>query len=190
VTAAGPVEPVSTAQPVAPGGRQPVLVVMGVSGSGKSTIAAALDRRLHWEFAEGDDMHPEANVHKMSEGIPLTDEDRWPWLRRVAAWITERTDAGRPGIVTCSALKRSYRDLLRGPHVVFVYLDGSPAKIHQRMAARTDHYMPVSLLTSQLQTMEPPAADENVLVVGIGGTPDEIATDIIDRLALRAVPSA
>src|SRR5580765_7102246 len=102
-----------------------VLVLMGVSGCGKSTVAGVLAGQLGWEFEEGDDLHPPANIAKMHAGHPLTDEDRWPWLDLVSAWIRGRTDAGLPGIITCSALKRSYRDVLRGDDVVFVYLHGT-----------------------------------------------------------------
>src|SRR4051794_21885364 len=122
--------------------QQPVLVIMGVSGTGKSTVARLLVDRLGWDFQEGDDLHPAANVAKMAAGIPLTDDDRWPWLDIVGSWITAHTDARLPGIVTCSALKRSYRDRLRGDHVLFVYLEGSRQLISDRLGSRTDHYMP------------------------------------------------
>ncbi len=186
-----PVPPVRPSVPVvptvspAPTGQQPVLVVMGVSGSGKSTVAGLLATRLGWDLAEGDDFHPEANVRKMASGHPLTDEDRWPWLRRVGEWITEHTDAGRPGIVTCSALKRSYRDLLRGEHVVFVHLTGDPQQIATRIAARHGHYMPASLLHSQIADLEPPGPDERSIDVDVAGTPSEIAAEVIARLGLR-----
>ena len=117
----------------------PVLVVMGVSGSGKSTVAGILAGQLGWDLVEGDDLHPAANVAKMSAGIPLADEDRWPWLDRVAAWIRNHTATGVPGIITCSALKRSYRDKLSGDNVVFVHLAGSKDIIGQRLTARMDH---------------------------------------------------
>ena len=120
------------------------LVLMGVSGCGKSTVAGVLAGRLGWDFGEGDDLHPPENVAKMAAGHPLTDDDRWPWLERVAQWIREHTDAGRPGIITCSALKRSYRDILRGDHVVFVYLHGTREQIATRLAARHGHYMPAA----------------------------------------------
>lgn len=162
----------------------PVLVVMGVSGSGKSTVAGVLAGRLGWDIAEGDDMHPAANVAKMAAGHPLDDADRWPWLEKVADWIRRHTAAGEPGIVTCSALKRSYRDLLRGEHVVFVYLAGPPAQIAHRIAARHGHYMPPALLDSQLRTLEPPGADENAITVNVSGTPSQEADEIIERLQL------
>ena len=151
-----------------------VLVVMGVSGSGKSTLAATVAERLGWEFAEGDDMHPAANVAKMQAGTPLTDDDRWPWLDVVATWIRAHLDAGTPGVVTCSALKRSYRDVLRAPGVVFVHVAGDPALVEQRMSARAGHFMPTSLLASQLATLEPPQ-------------PDEESADVVARLGLRPV---
>lgn len=170
--------------PQHPDHQQPVLVIMGVSGSGKSTIAGILAGQLGWDLEEGDDLHPPANVAKMKSGEPLTDTDRWPWLDQVAAWITDHTKAGIPGIITCSALKRSYRDRMRDPHVVFVHLAGSRDQIGQRLAARTDHFMPPTLLESQVATLEPPGPDENTLVVDVGGKPAEVAAEIISRLNL------
>ncbi len=165
-------------------GQQPVLVIMGVSGSGKSTVAGLLAGQLGWDLAEGDDLHPEANVAKMAAGHPLTDQDRWPWLDKVAGWITDHTAAGRPGIITCSALKRSYRDRLRGDHVVFIHLRGSRDQIGKRLTARLDHYMPASLLDSQIATLEPPGPDENTLVVDVGHAPAEEAAEIVGSLHL------
>ncbi|MDT4933364.1 MAG: gluconokinase [Pseudonocardiales bacterium] len=165
-------------------GRLPVLVIMGVSGSGKSTVAGVLAERLGWDLAEGDDLHPPENVAKMASGQPLDDEDRRPWLAKVAAWIRAHTEAGRPGIVTASALKRRYRDVLRGEHVVFVYLAGAPDQIAHRIAARHGHYMPPALLGSQLDALEPPGEDENALTGNISGSPGEEADDIIARLQL------
>jgi gluconokinase len=162
----------------------PVLVVMGVSGSGKSTVAGIVAGRLGWDLEEGDGLHPEANVARMSAGIPLTDIDREPWLDRVGAWIREHTEAGRPGVITCSALKRHYRDRLRGEHVVFVYLAGTKEMIWRRLSARTDHFMPAALLDSQFAALQPPGPDENALVVEIGPRPAELAAEIIDRLQL------
>lgn len=163
---------------------QPVLVIMGVSGSGKSTVAGILAGQLGWDLEEGDDLHPAENVAKMAAGQPLTDEDRWPWLDEVAAWITEHTAGGTPGIITCSALKRIYRDRMRGPNVVFVHLAGSKDEIGHRLAARSEHFMPATLLDSQISTLEPPGPDENTLVVNVGGKPADIAAEIIDRLRL------
>jgi gluconokinase len=163
---------------------QPVLVVMGVSGAGKTTVASILAERLHWDFAEGDDLHPATNVAKMSSGTPLTDEDRWPWLARVADWIREHTAAGIPGIITCSALKRAYRDKLAGDNVVFVHVVGSLDAIANRLAARTGHYMPASLLESQFAILEMPGEDENILPTLNRRTPAEEVTEIIRRLGL------
>jgi gluconokinase len=129
----------------------PILIVMGVAGTGKSTVAGLLAERLNWEFQEGDALHPPANVAKMSAGIPLTDDDRWPWLDAIGAWIKEKTQRGEPGILTCSALKRSYRDRLRGPNVIFVFLNGASEVIAARMARRADHFMPPALLNSSSQ---------------------------------------
>ena len=167
----------------------PVLVLMGVSGCGKSTVGAMLAGRLGWDFQEGDDLHPPANVAKMAAGHPLDDEDRWPWLARVAAWVEERTAAGRPGVVTCSALKRSYRDVLRGDRVRFVYLAGSREQIARRLAARHGHYMPSSLLDSQFAILEPPGPDEQALTVDVQSSPAEQTDQVVAVLGL-AEPQA
>jgi carbohydrate kinase (thermoresistant glucokinase family) len=164
----------------------PILVVMGVAGTGKSTVAGLLAERLNWELQEGDDLHPPANVAKMSAGTPLTDEDRWPWLDAIAAWMGRKADRGEPGIVTCSALKRSYRDRLRRPNVIFVFLNGPREVIEARMAARKHHYMPVSLLHSQLATLEPPTADENVLMVNLSAAPEEEVAQVLRSLENHA----
>lgn len=160
-----------------------VLVLMGVAGSGKSTVAAVLHGRLGWDFAEGDDMHPAANVEKMRAGHPLTDDDRWPWLARIATWIDEHVQQGRSGLVTCSALKRRYRDLLRNDHpdaVTFVYFHGSHDQIAARLTARHGHYMPAALLDSQFADLEPPGPDEHALTVDITASPTE-QTDLVMR---------
>lgn len=167
------------------GHQQPVLVIMGVSGSGKSTVAALLAGQLDWDLAEGDDMQPEKNVDKMHAGHPLTDEDRWPWLETVASWINGHTIAGVPGIITCSALKRIYRDVMRGDNVVFVHLVGSKDQIGPRLMARTGHYMPAGLLDSQIATLEPPGPDENVLEIDVRAQPPTEAAQIIERLGLH-----
>jgi gluconokinase len=161
-----------------------VLVVMGVSGCGKSTVAELLAERLEWPFMEGDSLHPPANIAKMEAGQPLTDDDRWPWLRRIATWIEERLDAGESGIVTCSALKRSYREVLdrRGGGVLFVYLAGERATLEERMKARTGHFMPLSMLDSQLKTLEEPASDEPSVRVPIEQSPEEIADEVVAAL--------
>src|SRR4051812_38294296 len=166
--------------------QQPVLVIMGVSGSGKSTVAGILAGQLGWDLEEGDDLHPAANVEKMRAGTPLTDEDRWPWLEKVADWIRDHTNSGLPGIITCSALKRVYRDVLRGDNVVFVHLAGNKDTIAQRLSARLDHYMPSTLLDSQISTLEPPGPDENTLAVNLGRRPAEEAAEIIERWGLTA----
>jgi gluconokinase len=161
-----------------------VLVVMGVSGTGKSTVAALLAGRLGWDLEEGDDLHPASNVAKMASGQPLTDDDRWPWLDKISAWIQLHTGSGTPGIITCSALRRAYRDRLREPGVAFVHLSGSAEEISGRLSARLDHFMPVSLLESQLSTLEPLEPDENGIVIHIGQRPKDEAKEIIQRLGL------
>jgi gluconokinase len=162
----------------------PVLVIMGVSGCGKSTVAGLLAGRLGWDLAEGDDMHPAASIAKMAAGQPLTDADRWPWLARVAAWIRAHTAARRPGIITCSALKRSYRDVLRADAVVFVYLAASREVIARRLAARHGHFMPLALLDSQFAALEPPGPDEQAVTVDISGSPEQTASLVMAALRL------
>jgi gluconokinase len=165
-----------------------VAVVMGVSGSGKSTIAARLAAELGWEYQEGDALHPPANVEKMKGGTPLTDADRLPWLRRIAERIDDWRAHGRSGVVTCSALKRSYRDVIAGerPDVVVVYLEGSPELIKQRLAQRRGHFMPPALLDSQFAVLEEPTADEKAIVANIAGTPEVIVSEIVAQLRARA----
>jgi carbohydrate kinase (thermoresistant glucokinase family) len=165
-----------------------IVVVMGVSGSGKTTVAAMLAGRLNVHFLEGDDLHPPANVEKMRSGTPLTDEDRWPWLHAIAARIDQWRTAGEGGVVTCSALKRAYRRIIVGdrPEVALVYLKGSPELIHQRMAARHEHFMPVKLLDSQFKILEEPGPDERPIVVDVGRTPAEIVAIVAKRLHERA----
>ena len=162
----------------------PVLVIMGVSGCGKSTVAGILAGQLDWDLAEGDDLHPEANVAKMAAGVPLTDEDRWLWLDVITEWIADHTAAGWPGAVTCSALKRAYRDELAGPNVVFVHLAGAKDIVEQRLAARLNHFMPGSLLASQIATLEPPQADENAVTIPAGDAPADDAAAIMRLLDL------
>jgi carbohydrate kinase (thermoresistant glucokinase family) len=161
-----------------------VLVIMGVSGSGKSTIARLLARELGWPCRDGDEFHPPANVAKMRGGTPLTDDDRWPWLRAIAAWIDERRIAHEPGIVTCSALKRRYREVLIGARsgVRLIYLKGDEELIAQRLASRNHHFMPKSLLQSQFATLEEPGPDEHPIVVSIEPKPAAIAAEIIPAL--------
>jgi gluconokinase len=164
--------------------RPPVLVLMGVSGSGKSTVASVLADRLGWDLVEGDDLHPSENVAKMAAGQPLTDDDRGPWLARVRAALDAHVAAGAPGLVTCSALKRAYRDILRSEHVVFVYLAGSRDQLLARLTARQGHFMPATLLDSQLADLEPPGPDERALRIDIGASPPAQAEEIVDRLGL------
>jgi gluconokinase len=166
--------------------QQPVLVIMGVSGSGKSTVAGLVAGRLGWDLAEGDDLHPPANVAKMQAGEPLTDDDRWPWLESIAEWIRAHTAAGTPGVVTCSALKKRYRDVLRGEGVVFVFLEGSKDRISDRLASRHGHFMPPALLESQFDALEAPTEDETFITLCVSATPAEEAQEIIDRLGLEA----
>jgi gluconokinase len=163
-----------------------VIVVMGVSGSGKSTIASMLAHRLHWTYEDGDWFHPEANVEKMHHGEPLTDKDRWPWLHAIAAWIDATRQSGDQGIVACSALKRAYRDILIGERrdVRIVYLKGDRDLIARRMATRDDHFMPASLLDSQFAALEEPTPDERPIVVSIAPHPREIVDDIIKKLGV------
>ncbi len=161
-----------------------VLVVMGVSGSGKTTIARMLAAATGWTMLEGDSYHPPANVAKMSAGTPLTDEDRWPWLDAIADAIDACRARDESAIVACSALRRAYRDILIGPRkdVRLVYLQGSEALIGERMRARKNHFMPPGLLTSQFATLEEPGPDENPMVVGIDVPPDAIVQSIMERL--------
>lgn len=162
----------------------PVLVVMGVSGSGKSTVAGLLAERLGWDLVEGDDLHPDENVAKMASGVPLDDDDRAPWLDTVSSWIVEHALAGVPGVVTCSALKRRYRDVLREHDVVFVHLRGSGELLGTRMAAREGHFMPTSLLDSQFATLEPPQPDERHVDVDAGLTPEQQVERVLVALGL------
>ncbi|WP_199702716.1 gluconokinase [Jiangella rhizosphaerae] len=162
----------------------PHIVVMGVSGSGKTTIATRLADRLGRPFAEADDMHPPANVAKMAAGTPLTDEDRMPWLATVRDWLTAQAEQGHSAVVTCSALRRVYRDVLReaAGGVTFVHLHGDPELLAARMKARKGHFMPPSLLRSQLDTLEPLEPDEDGVRVPIDGTPDEIVAEALRLL--------
>ena len=154
---------------------------MGVSGCGKTTVASRLAQRLGWEFAEADTFHSRGNVAKMSAGIPLTDDDRWPWLGAIAARIDAARASGRGCVVACSALKRRYRERLSGGHhdVRFVYLKGDYDTVASRLSGRTGHYMPASLLKSQYEALEEPAADENALVLAIDRAADDLVAAII-----------
>lgn len=164
-----------------------ILVLMGVSGSGKSTVAQELQRVLGWPYQEGDDLHPPANVEKMRSGQALNDEDRLPWLGAVAQWIDGQLSAHQPGIITCSNLKRAYRDITIGSRtgVILVYLKGDPHVIHQRIVARVHLYMPPSLLSSQFETLEEPGPDENPITVVVQGSIPETVVEILQRLATR-----
>ena len=170
-------------------GRPPVLVIMGVSGAGKTTIAEALAARLGWPSEEGDSLHPEANIVKMHAGIALTDADRRPWLEAVAAWIDGQRAKRQPGIITCSALKRSYRQLIIGdrPEVRLVYLRGGRDLIAGRLAGRHNHFMPASLLQSQMDALEQPDPDEDPLTVDVGPPADQIAEEIIRLISASAM---
>ena len=163
-----------------------VIVVMGVSGSGKTTIAAALARRLGWQFAEGDAFHPAANVAKMGAGIPLDDADRWPWLDAIAAWIGRTRAEGKRCVVACSALKRAYRERLAGGRddVRFVYLQGDYDVIAERLARRQGHYMPLTLLRSQFEALEEPGREENPLVIDVDAPPEAMLDAIARGLGL------
>ncbi len=175
-----------TDQGSVPLSRPVVLVLMGVSGCGKSTVAAVLAGRLGWAFEEGDALHPQSNLDKMAAGHPLDDEDRKPWLAKVADWVDERLDAGEDGLITCSALKRSYRDVInrRGSGVMFVYLAGTPELLGSRLVARHGHFMPPGLLDSQFEALEEPAPDEPEIRVPVGAAPAVIAQHIVERLGL------
>jgi len=164
------------------------VVLMGVSGCGKSTVGGELSRLLGWPFRDADSFHPPANIEKMSRAVPLTDEDRWPWLDAIAGWIDERIARGEPGIVSCSALKRAYRARIGAKRqgVRLVYLLGSQDMIAARLAARTDHFMPAGLLASQFAALEEPGPEERALVVGIAMPPRYMASSIIEKLGLAA----
>jgi gluconokinase len=162
------------------------LIVMGVAGSGKSTIAENLAKRLGWTYEDGDKFHPASNVAKMSAGHPLTDEDRWPWLQAIADEIDRVCKAGEHVVMACSALKRSYRDVLvHGRRDVrIVYLNGTQELIAGRLAARKGHFMPPGLLASQFKTLEPPGADENPVIVSIDASVEEIVDDTVSQMGL------
>jgi gluconokinase len=164
------------------------LVLMGVAGSGKTTVAALLSEQLGWASAEADAFHSEATVAKMSSGLPLQDADRWPWLEERRAWMTAQKRAGKSTIVTCSALKRTYRDVLSTAqgNVLFIHLDGSPSMLRQRMEARSGQFMPESLLPSQLATLEPLEPEEEGITVSIEPSRAQIAALILDRLRIPA----
>jgi carbohydrate kinase (thermoresistant glucokinase family) len=165
-----------------------VVVMMGVSGSGKTTIAKGVAEREGWKLVEGDAFHPPANIAKMKAGTPLDDADRFPWLQAIAAEIDRLRAQDQSAVVACSALKRSYRDILIGARsdVLLVYLRGSHALIGARMAARKGHFMPPALLESQFATLEEPAPDERPITVSIDADPDTIVQNVLNRLRERA----
>ena len=162
------------------------LIVMGVAGSGKSTIGETLAGRIGWRFEDGDRFHPASNVAKMSAGVPLTDDDRWPWLQAIADEIDRLCAAGERAVVACSALRRVYRDvLIHGRNDVrLVYLDGSQQLIADRLNRRKGHFMPPDLLASQFKTLEPPAGDERPITVPIDASVEAIVDDIVGQLTL------
>jgi len=162
-----------------------ILVLMGVSGSGKSTVAQELQRVLGWPFQEGDDLHPPANVEKMRSGQPLNDQDRLPWLQAIARWIDECLAAHQPGIITCSNLKRAYRNITIGTRrgVTLVYLKGDEPVIQRRMLNRMHRYMPPSLLGSQFDTLEEPGEDEHPITVLVHGSIAETVVELLSQLA-------
>lgn len=161
----------------------PLVVVMGVSGSGKTTVGAALAQRLRLPFADADDFHPPENVTKMAAGVPLTDEDRAPWLRTIAAWLDAHTEAG--GVVSCSALRRSYRDVLRehATHAFFLHLHGDRDVIAARVEGRPGHFMPSALVDSQFATLEPLEPDENGAVLDVSAPVDDLVEQSLTTLA-------
>ncbi|MGE5366637.1 MAG: gluconokinase [Betaproteobacteria bacterium] len=178
--------------PKPPSNDTSAIVVMGVSGSGKSTIASMLAQRLHWVYEDGDWFHPKSNVEKMHHGEPLNDEDRWPWLHAIAEWIDATRHAGGHGVVACSALKRAYRDVLIGDRrdVRLVFLKGDRELIARRIAARADHFMPTTLLDSQFATLQEPQADERPIVVSIVPHPREIVEAVVSELGVQSVAPA
>ncbi|AKU18030.1 gluconokinase [Luteipulveratus mongoliensis] len=165
------------------------IIVMGVSGSGKTTVAKGIAERMGWIFAEGDEFHSKANVEKMKSGHPLTDEDRWPWLKAIGAWIDEHESGGRSAIITCSALKKTYRDLLRDgrPGVRFCHVDVDRTVLEERLSKRKGHYMPASLLDSQLADLEPLQKAEPGVVVHAEGDADEVLEEALTALGLQNV---
>ncbi len=158
-----------------------ILIVAGVSGSGKTTVGALLAGRLGWPFADADDFHPAANVEKMRAGLPLTDDDRWPWLRAIGAWMDERIAGNESAVVTCSALKRSYRDMLLGgrPQAQMIFLAVGPDTLARRLAARHGHFFPGQLLGTQLDVLEPPQPGEHVTSIVPADDPAATVASII-----------
>ncbi|WP_300009042.1 gluconokinase [Pseudonocardia sp.] len=174
--------------PIHPVPDPPLLTVMGVSGSGKTTVGAALAQRLRVRYADADDFHPAENVEKMSAGVPLTDDDRLPWLHRIGEWLAAHAAGG--GVVSCSALRRSYRDVLRAaaPTQLFVHLHGSPEVIARRVAGRPGHFMPASLVDSQFATLEPLGADEHGLTLDLDRPVDDLVDGYLAATAAGGKP--
>jgi carbohydrate kinase (thermoresistant glucokinase family) len=169
--------------------RPAAIIVMGVSGSGKSTIGALLAEALGWPFADADGFHPAANVAKMAAGQPLTDEDRWPWLDAIATHIDAARGTGQPVVVACSALRRAYRERLRAGHgdLIFLHLAGAPEVIAERQAARQGHFMPPSLMASQFATLEDPAEEVDAVTVSVSASLHEVVATALEQLAARGV---
>ena len=172
--------------------RPAAIIVMGVSGSGKSTIGALLAEALGWPFADADGFHPAANVAKMAAGQPLTDADRWPWLDAIAAHIGASRTAEQPVVVACSALRRAYRERLRAGHgdLIFLHLSGAPEVIATRQAARQGHFMPPSLMASQFATLEDPAEEADAVTVSVQASPHEVVGNILSSLGERGAIGA
>lgn len=162
----------------------PLVVVMGIAGVGKTATGTLLAQRLGVAYEDADEFHPQANIDKMASGTPLTDEDRWPWLEAIGAWLAEHESAG--GVVSCSALRRAYREVLRNaaPRVMFLHLHGDPELIRSRIEAREGHFMPPSLLASQQQTLESLQTDERGKAYDVSNTPDDIVTAFIADVGL------
>lgn len=164
-----------------------IAIVMGVSGSGKSTVARGVAAQKGWLLLEGDSFHPPANIAKMKAGTPLTDEDRWPWLQAIAAKEDELLSTGRSGVIACSALRRDYRRILVAdrPGMVLVYLRGTIELISGRIQSRKNHFMPAALLRSQFDTLEEPGPEESAIIVDIGKPPDVMVREVISRIEER-----
>jgi gluconokinase len=167
-----------------------IVLLAGVSGSGKSTVGSMLAQRLGWPFADGDSFHAAVNVAKMRAGQPLTDEDRWPWLEAIAAWMDERIAAGQSAVVACSALRRAYRDVLLDgrPAARMVFLQVSHDQDVARLTARQGHFFPSKLLDSQFAAMEMPQDSERILVLAVQGGPADVVAEIVRRLGLPDGP--
>ncbi|WP_395110548.1 gluconokinase [Actinomadura sp. SCN-SB] len=168
-----------------------VIIVMGVSGSGKTTVGARLAERLGWDFADADDFHTPGDIARMSAGIPLTDTEREPWLRSIAEWIEGRLTSETPAVVTCSGLRRRYREVLAGgrPGVAQVFLDEGRDVIARRMERRREHFFRPGLLDSQFRDLERPTPDEGVVTVENTGTPEETVVAIVSELELETTPA-